>query len=525
MSHTRGKQLGFFASITMLVGTVVGIGVFFKSHGILRANDWNGTGTFLAWLLGGILSLAAAVSFAEIGTMKNNKTAGLAAWAEKVGGQKFGYFVRFNYSFFYFGILIAVLGVFASEMLIKMIATFNTSFNFADFSVGFHVLLGLALSSGLLALNYLSLKTSGVIQIASTILKWIPLLVVVFAGLILANTNNKPMTLGGMALGENAFTNGHAFNFTGMLSALPAVLFAFDAFLNVGSMSNRMKKPKKFPLVIVIGMIAVLALYLMIALSAILHGTGMVDGTAMGLDALGIFGQVFTGETSVAMAKFTMVFMVISTFGVVNGFSAATIAVNTQAVDTNTIFGFKTIKEKIGVDKSVLILSYGLLLFWTAVIGIPAAVLNSDSIIDGVSNFPTLFFFGIYGTVIFLYTVKRNKFETKKMNKILFNVMAYTAIIGILFAVSYQVLYGFTISALQDPTATTHWGLFAGDAGGNTVKFPSKANQDFGVSMTKMQALLVFGSMFAMFFAMPKLNKSLALEVEKNNVIVDTFKS
>jgi amino acid transporter len=39
MSIKTGKKLGFFGALAMLIGSVVGIGIFFKSHGILRSND------------------------------------------------------------------------------------------------------------------------------------------------------------------------------------------------------------------------------------------------------------------------------------------------------------------------------------------------------------------------------------------------------------------------------------------------------------------------------------------------------
>lgn len=527
MSHTKGRQLGFFMALTMLVGSVVGIGIFFKSHGILRSNDWNGTGTFLAWLMGGIISLTAAVSFSEIGSMKTGKTAGLSAWAEKVGGKKFGYFVRFNYSFFYFGLLGSVLAVFGSEMLIKMIATFNTNFDFNSFPVYGHILIGFAILIGFLTLNFISLRTSGFFQIAATVLKWIPLLIVVFAGLILWNKNNGHGPILPAQYGQNAFKNGHSFTLTGMLAALPAVLFAFDAFLNVGTLQNRMTKPKKFPLVMIAGMSSVLILYLLIALAAIFHGTGMVSGSAMGLAELGIFGQVFSGSTLTFFSKFTMIFMVISTLGVINGFSAATIATHTQAIETDTIIGAKSLKKKLGLEKTIILYTAIVATLWTAIFGIPASVLNSDSIVDGVSNFPTLFFFAIYGAVIVMYTLKRKKMETRKMNDILFHIFAGLAVIGIAIAVAYQFFYGLSFIAIEKGANTAHWGLFAGDKGVSNEmlpsKFPGKEVTDFGVAITLAQASIVLVSFLAIFLIAPIINKIATKKFENNEVFINTF--
>jgi hypothetical protein len=51
--------------------------------------------------------------------------------------------------------------------------------------------------------------------------------------------------------------------------------------------------------------------------------------------------------------------------------------------------------------------------------------MDSDKIIDGYTNYPTLFFFGVYGIVILFYTLKRDKFEeVTKISNILYKVCA-----------------------------------------------------------------------------------------------------
>ena len=233
MKIQTGKKLGFFAAITMLIGSVVGIGIFFKSHGILRANDWNGIGTLLAWLLGGLLSLAAAISFSEIGSVKTRNVSGLPAYSEKFGGKLFGYFVRFNFSVFYYGILAVVLGFFGSEVIVGMIQTFRGG-STAEVPIFGHAIIAVAITAGFIALNFWSVKASGIWAQVSTVLKWIPLLAVAILGIALATTNHASID----NFGKNAFTNGQPFNFTHMLAALPAVLFAYDAFLGTLSLKD-----------------------------------------------------------------------------------------------------------------------------------------------------------------------------------------------------------------------------------------------------------------------------------------------
>lgn len=510
MPNSVAKKFGLFTSLTMLIGSVVGIGVFFKSHGILRSNDWNGTGTLVAWIIGGLISLAAAISFSEISSMKTKNVHGLPGWSEKVGGKAYGFFTRFNYSFFYFGIMNVVLAYFGSEMVFSVVGMF-TNQSVGDFPVYAHIILGLTLSAFMFAMNYFSTRASGIFQNITTVLKWVPLLIVAFAGLILLNTNTHPKTEGAAHFGQNAFHNGTSFQFTKMLSALPAILFAFDAFLNVGSLRSKMKNPSKLPFVVFMGMLSVLILYILIALAAILHGSGLVSGAPMGAspaDGYGIFDQIFNKETAQAMGKFTIIMIAISTFGVMNGMSAASVSLIEQSIETNTIFGMKFFRRKVGDLWTLFIYEAFTMLFWTFVVGLPAAIMNSDVIIDGASNMPTLFFFAVYGTTILLYIIKRGKMETKKMNKFIFYTFAIFAVLGITIGVGYQLFYGFFIEAIMHQDLQTHWGLYAANS--------------YDGKFTTFNAMPFYLSMLVIFFAAPIISLTLSKTIEKRTPIIDT---
>ncbi|WKX02220.1 APC family permease [Candidatus Mycoplasma mahonii] len=519
MSIQTGRKIGFFAALSMLIGSVVGIGIFFKSHGILRANDWNGTGTLIAWLLGGLLSLAAAISFSEMGSLKTRNVHGLNAYAEITGGKKYGYFTRFNYSSFYFPILIVVLGFFGSEMLVSMLVSW-TGDKVSDVPIYGHVLIACFITTFFITMNFMSIKASGIFQTISGVLKWIPLILVAVLGIALATTNNAPNE----NFGQNAFSNGNSFKFTGMLAAMPAVLFAFDAFLIVTSLGDKVKGgQKKMPLIILVGMISIVVLYTLIALAAILHGSGMVSGSPFGappIVGLGIFDQVLGASAAKAMGKVVIVFLLISTLGVINGVSAGTVAVMEQAVVTKTFFGSSTLTKKFGQNKAIYIICAALLSFYALVVFIPTIILNSDSIVDGISNFPTLFMFAIYGITILLYVLKRDKLENEKQNSIMFKTFAWIAIIGIALVITYQLIYGFFIQSILYPGKTTHWGLYIGDSGTiNGYAFPTISKAGY---MTYAQASIVYFTFLGIFMGGPFLNRYLSKKFEKIEVIIDT---
>lgn len=42
------KKIGLFAAISMLIGSIVGVGIFFKNGNIFATNDYNAIGILVA---------------------------------------------------------------------------------------------------------------------------------------------------------------------------------------------------------------------------------------------------------------------------------------------------------------------------------------------------------------------------------------------------------------------------------------------------------------------------------------------
>ena len=511
MSKKKAKKISFFTALTMMVGSIIGIGIFFKNDGILKANDWNGWSTLMSWVVGGLLSAFAAISFSEMGSMKLGKVKSLMGWAEATSGVKAGYFVRFNYSFLYYGMYTFVMGAFSGEITIKMFEILGVIQNMDAIPIYVSIFTGLGFSIFFILMNFYSAHVGGMFQVVTTILKWIPLLVVGVVGIAFASTNLHPSD--GIhhgsgfikKYGHDAFFNGSSFTFTGLLAALPAVLFSFDSFLNAANMHDKMKNPHKLPLVIVVGIISCLMLYLFIAVAAILHGTGNISGGKK--IGTGIFDQIFSTSTSEKLAKFTYVFLAISTLGAANGIIASGVSIIEQSVLSKTIFGSKTLKKRFGIKKTTLIIIFVNLIIWALIISLPAIIMDSDVFIDGASNFPTLFFFSIYGFVIFKYTRNRHKYNTDKMNNLFYKIISWMAIFGIGFVIGYQLIYGFLIHAIIDPHYIMSWGLM------ETNGFTAEA----------WQSMILFFVYLLIFIIAPFINKWLLKKFENENAYKDTL--
>ncbi|CAM9137222.1 APC family permease [Mycoplasma marinum] len=442
MKIKNAKKIGFFAALTMLIGTVVGIGIFFKNGSISRATNGEGITWLMAWIIGGIIAGATAISFSEIGTLKTkSKSIGLPGWSEDIVGEKFGKFVRFNYAFFYIAGLTAILGIFGSEMLLQPIIASGA---IKQIPIYGHLIIGLLITVIMIAINYISIKTSGIIQQITTILKFIPLILAVILGIVLPTTNHMG--------GSNAFLN-NSFTFKGLIVALPAILFAYDAFMIVASLTNKVEKgEKKVPIIIVLGMSSIIILYTLIALSSILHNSGSIQG---------LINNVLPKSSADAMTTTIYTFILISTLGVINGLTAGMIVVFKNEVENDTFVGTKKLKEKIGKEKTTILYIAISCLFWILITGIPSAIIGQDYLYDGFSNFPTLFFFGINSIIITFYLFKRKKFNNKKINNIMFFSSAIIAVTGTAIAIIYLLIGHYIIDVAKTPHANSSWGLFA----------------------------------------------------------------
>ena len=77
------KELGVFSATSVVVGCVIGAGVFFKPYAIYQATGGAPGMGMLAWIVGGLASIFAALTFAEVAVLIP-KTGGMVAYLGEV---------------------------------------------------------------------------------------------------------------------------------------------------------------------------------------------------------------------------------------------------------------------------------------------------------------------------------------------------------------------------------------------------------------------------------------------------------
>ncbi len=236
------KNVSPMTAVSVVVGCVIGAGVFFKPYAIYQATGGGPGMGILAWIIGGLMSIFGALTFAEVAVMIP-RTGGMVTYLSEAYGKKIGYLAGWMQVMIFYPSFLAGYGVKVGEELSQM--------------TGIHMTMPVAILIilTLCAVNIHGTKRAGRMQTISTICKLIPLLVLIVFGLAHASTNAifTPMTSNGVSPTNSLGTT------------LLAVLFAFEGWTNVGALAGEMKNPAKdLPKAIVGGVSIIMAVYLLI---------------------------------------------------------------------------------------------------------------------------------------------------------------------------------------------------------------------------------------------------------------------
>lgn len=424
------KQYGLWTGIAMVVGIVIGSGVFIKAGGVLQAAGGNLTISLLAWLVGGIIMVTSGFCFAIFAT-RVTKYNGVVDYVEVATNKRFGYDLAWLITTFYYPIIASIVSIMSAKYFLEL---FGITYNFGDFAnedlKWLLFLLAFLLLSFFVVMNYLSPRIAAKFQISATIIKLIPIVVIavvgVFAALILKNGE-----LGILNAFSNAAltTDGKAYvsNFG---EAVVTTSFAYEGWVCATSINAELKDSKRnLPKALTFGTIVIVLFYLIyfISLSACLGNSGVI---AAGSSApIEVFEKIMGG---VGKAIFT-IFIMISCLGTVNGVTMSCC----RGMYTMSCRGQGICPEKfakLGKNESVSLLSciYGyccmlfmLLIWYLALSGIgPFKYLGAmDEIICAI----------IYGAYITMYVYIMKNF--KDANIFQRYIMPILAIIGSLFFV------------------------------------------------------------------------------------------
>jgi basic amino acid/polyamine antiporter, APA family len=245
------RELGLAAALAIVVGTVIGSGIF-RVPQTMIANVGTVQMVFLVWVAGGALSLAGALTYAELAAAMPG-AGGEYVYLTEAYGPLWGYLYSWTQLSVAKSGSIATLATAFFEYTAHFIPEFEKIwFTLGPIPVKYGQVFAMALILALGLVNYFGVRVGGDVQIAVTVVKVALIAFIIGAGLLYRHPSPSAAPLPAPPVA------------TGFIAALVAALWAYDGWNNVGMVASEVKNPKRnLPLALIAGTLAVICIYML----------------------------------------------------------------------------------------------------------------------------------------------------------------------------------------------------------------------------------------------------------------------
>ncbi|MBU3131329.1 APC family permease [Clostridium gasigenes] len=357
----KKNEYGLFTTVGMIVGVVIGSGIFFKSDNILVATNGSIALGVLLFCIAAIGIVFGSLTISELAA-RSSKAGGIITYAEESYNKSIACALGWFHTFLYYPTIIAVVS-WVSGIYICMLFGFNSTLEI-------QILIGLFIMTITYIMNILSAKLGGIFQNASTIIKIIPLIVIAIAGTLFGETSTVILS---------DITSMKSF---GWIAAIAPIAFSFDGWIMATSIGHEVKDSKRnLPKALVMAPLFILAIYLLYFVGISMYiGTETIMNLGdahVALVANNLFGPFG--------AKIILTFVVISILGAVNG----VIMGHTRLPYSLAIRGmfpkyktFSKVNDKIGMPVQSSVIAFLISLIWLLAhyIILKSKILNNSDI-------------------------------------------------------------------------------------------------------------------------------------------------
>lgn len=288
------KVIGVFGGSNILIGIMIGSGIFYIGSYVLQRAGMSMGLALLAWLIGGLVTLLGSLCFAELGAM-NPATGGIYVYLSDAYSPVVGYMFNFQSMIIGGPGSIAAIAI-ALPLAIQSLVPMN----------GIMVkVIAILLIIIFTVINYLGVDTGEWVQNLFNVLKVLPLLLIIVLGLFWGHyTPNLSLVPRTGSTSPVSFIQMIAF-------AVIASLWAYEGWTNLNTVAGEMKNPQRnLPraLILSVGFTTIvyvlfnLAIYRALPFGQINHSiehNQLYLGTAVAQSFLGQFGTILVAVAMV----------------------------------------------------------------------------------------------------------------------------------------------------------------------------------------------------------------------------------
>lgn len=351
MDESSKGRYNLITALAMIVGIVIGSGIFFKADNVLKYTYGNvGLGVVI-FVLAAIAIIFGSLSIAEL-AKRTDAHGGLIGYADEFVSPHFSTMIGWFQLFLYYptlGVVVTwVVGIYTALL-----------FGVKDASLELQMGIGLAWFVICYLFNVIAAVFAGRFQVFATVVKLIPLFVL---GLM-AFLYGDPVT----AITHPSEQARQATQSLAWLGAIGPIAFSFDGWVVSTSISGEIKNAKRnLPIALIVAPMLILLGYLLyfVGITAYL---GADQVMALGDESVNVVASNLFGATA---AKAFLVFVVISVMGTVNGLVLGLIRLPySLAVKSLIPFSerLRQVSPKYHLSVASALLGFGLSLFWAVV--------------------------------------------------------------------------------------------------------------------------------------------------------------
>ncbi|CAL4142536.1 unnamed protein product, partial [Meganyctiphanes norvegica] len=310
------RRVGLLSGVALIVGTMIGSGIFVSPIGVLRRTESVGL-SLIIWLACGILSLMGGLCYAELGTLVTGSGSEWAYFMEGFASKKSTYrwykpIPAFLYAWVSVLLLkpssLAIICLTCSEYFVRVFYTGSSDIVIPNIyavkaCTCFFIIV-------ITFINCYSVKWATKVQNIFTAAKLVAVIVIIIGGLVKLIQGNTEHLATGFA--------GSTTDFGNIAKAFYSGLWAYDGWNNLNFVTEELKKPHiNLPRSIMIGIPLVTVCYLLVNVSyfTVMSPAELIDPDFADPVAV-LFGSRLMGITGEIIMIMSVVF---STFGSANG--------------------------------------------------------------------------------------------------------------------------------------------------------------------------------------------------------------
>ncbi len=255
------RVLGVWSAVSIVVGTIIGSGIFLVPSSMIQHVGSPKT-VLLIWVFGGLLSLAGALSYAELATAMP-AAGGEYVFLREGYGRFWGFLYNWTMTWVGKSGGVAAMATGFTYYLANFIPEFDIVVYRIDAPIGPHggpleITYGQLAAIGVIAslafINYFGVQVGGRVQVGVTAAKVGLILAIVVIGLAWSGSGAAKLSTRVPATG----------GLTGFFAALVAALWAYDGWNNAPMVASEVRHPQRdLPRALIGGVLLVMGVYLL----------------------------------------------------------------------------------------------------------------------------------------------------------------------------------------------------------------------------------------------------------------------